>query len=285
MILEKEKKLLELNKLGWLVAPNEDENSFLKRVEITRKNFQERQFGFPYKNENKILDFEFNWTRAKLLDLFDVAPYDFVGFFVNEKLSFFEGGVTWVVSKGDVLVPFVQLRKNFQNKRKHFLGYSIDEILSHEMVHAIRAPFGDSEMEEFFAYLTSSSSIRKIFGPIIKNRTEIFLFFTLFFGSLVFDFLDFFIFSFIFSLSTILLVFSGFFRLFLLRRKISKTFNKLNSILKDKKRAKFVLFRLTDEEIFYFSKVSKEKILKYVEEQKELRWKVIKLSYFIDDFA
>ena len=143
--------------------------------------------------------------------------------------------------------------------------------------------------EEIFAYMTSSSAFRKFLGPIIRAPYEIGLFFSLIFMGIASQFSAIFISTEIFSALSVFSFASGIFlfsfalfRLAFIKLKLNRTFKKLFKLTKDKKKARSVLFRLTDNEITNFAKMTKEEIREYIHANKELslRWKVINSAYF-----
>ena len=69
-------------------------------------------------------------------------------------------------------------------------------------------------------------------------------------------------------------------RLFFRKKIFNRCFKKLIEILKNKKQAKAVIFRLTDREIKRFSKMKLEEIERYAKSEKSLRWRVIFEAYF-----
>lgn len=295
MILDED--LLRFNKEGFIPGPNETQENFLKRVELSKKLVKDPKIFFkdqnqepPFELEERILKPRWNWTRAQLLNLFDVAPSDLAIYYSDTKLHFFQAAATWIVNlySHDIKIPVLQFRKVLRRKPYLFL-YTLDEILAHEAVHSIRVAFDEPKTEEFFSYMTATNIFRKIFGPIVRSSKEVFLFFSLISCYFIFQilwilsFMPFFYnVSLIFGLGSIGLMTFGLCRLFYIRLKCSKAFKKLAKILKNKSKARAVLFRLTDWEIFEFSKMKVEKILEYINLKKDesLRMKMIYISYF-----
>ena len=73
-------------------------------------------------------------------------------------------------------IPFA-LRNSFRTS-PDYLVYNRDELIAHESCHAARSPMGnDWQMEEFFAYRTSSRSFRRYMGNcfILKSDALVFL--------------------------------------------------------------------------------------------------------------
>ncbi|KKK75180.1 hypothetical protein LCGC14_2876330 [marine sediment metagenome] len=182
----------------------------------------------------------------------------------------------------------MQFRKILRHKPYLFI-YTLDEILAHEAVHSIRVAFDEPKTEEIFSYMTATNVFRKVLGPIIRSEKEVFLFFGLMGGyftsqiSWVLSNLKLFSYvSMLFGFFVLSLITFGLIRLFFVRRKVKKTSKKLFKIFKCKKKSRAVLFRLTDKEIFEFSKMKKDKIKDFIFESKEksLRLRLIYLSYF-----
>ncbi|MBI5346337.1 MAG: hypothetical protein HZB76_04270 [Chlamydiae bacterium] len=288
--------LLELNQQGFIPGPIESEEEFLQRVEFTKKLskspkkfFEEENSEPPFAIDDKVLKPRWNWTRAQLHYLFDMAPFDLAMFYTDEKLTFFQGAATWILAfgKNNIRLPLIQFRKKLKNAS--YLGfYTLDDILAHEAVHAARVAFDEPKTEELFAYMSSSSSLRRILGPLIRSPLEVFIFFSAFglcfLSELFFLFSENAIFSYLFLFfffSSLFLLSFGLARLFLVRYKVSLTYRKLKKLLKDKKKARSVLFRLTDDEIEKFASTYPEQIADFIESQKEmnLRLRLIYLAY------
>jgi len=296
MIFDEE--LLSFNKAGFIPGPHEGEAEFLKRIELSKKLVKDPKFFFtdnkqkePFELDNRILRPRWNWTRAHLLNLFDISPQDLALYYSNKGLHFFQAAATWIMrvdNKLNISIPVLQFRKVLRRKPYLFI-YTLDEILAHEAVHSVRVAFNEPKTEEIFSYMTATSIFRRVLGPIIRSSSEVFLFFALMGGYFisqmlwisssyrVFSYLSTFI-----GISTLSIISMGLMRLFFIRRRFRKTYKKLFKILKDKKFARAVLFRLTDAEIVKFSKIKKDQIVEYIKEAKELslRMKVIYLAYF-----
>lgn len=295
MILDED--LLRFNKEGFIPGPSENEEDFLKRIELSKKLIKDPKFFFishnqkpPFELEERILRPRWNWTRAQLLNLFDIAPSSLALYYNDEGLHFFQAAATWIINleKENIKIPVLQFRKVLKRKPYLFL-YTLDEILAHEAVHSIRVAFDEPKTEEIFSYMTATNIFRKIFGPIIKSSKEVFIFFGLM--SVYFVFQIFWVissFAFFYNLAllmgiiTICTLCYGFIRLFRIRRKCSNAYKKLFKILNNKINARAVLFRLTDKEIFDFSKMKINQILMYFEENKDksIRIRMIFVSYF-----
>lgn len=291
-----DQKLLLLNNQGFIPGPRENLKDFFTRVDNTKKLsidpkkfFKEKNQEFLFDFDNKVKKPRWNFTRSQLINLFDFSPIDLTLFYSDKKLSFFQAAATWIIElESNLKIPLLQFRKKL-HRSTYLKIYTLDEILAHEAIHAARVEFDEPQYEEVFAYMSSSSIIRKHLGPIIKDTKEIIIFFSNLFFYLLFQI--FYTFTsyrpFIYVSSAFgVILFSylslGLFRLFFKKIKLKKTFKKLFKILNDKKKARAVLFRLTDNEIENFSKLKKEDILLYFQRNKEqsLRLQVINLAYF-----
>jgi hypothetical protein len=294
-----DEKLLLLNRQGFIPGPDESEEMFLKRVEITKKIYSDpanilkyidgKTFPKKFFDEKKVKRPLWGWSKKTLKILFDIEPVDFYAFFSNEKLSFFEAAATWIVPielestnlDSIIKIPLLQFRKKLKEKN-FLLFYNFDEILAHEAAHMARVSFNNSKYEEIFAYLTSASSFRRILGGIINNPKEGHIFLGL---CLLSTSCSLFYNSFISIFSWVLPVgyFSiGVFRLLKAKYVLSKAYNNILTVLKDKKKGLCVLFRLSDEEIKSVANLKKNKVETYFRGKIEtsFRFRMLNISYF-----
>ena len=58
----------------------------------------------------------------------------------------------------------VMLLRNAFRKHRRFLNYTRDELLAHELCHSVRQSLMEITLEEYFAYRTSKSPIRRYLG-------------------------------------------------------------------------------------------------------------------------
>ncbi|NGX53256.1 MAG: hypothetical protein KR126chlam5_01569, partial [Candidatus Anoxychlamydiales bacterium] len=279
-----DEELLRLNKEGFIPGPIENEEIFLKRVDLSKKLvkdpksfFENEKQNEPFDLDAKILKPRWNWTRAQLLNLFDVTCSDLALFYSDKSLHFFQAAATWIVEvkSKKIKIPVLQFRKTLRYKPYLFI-YTLDEILAHEAVHSIRVAFDEPKTEEIFSYMTATNVFRKVLGPIIRSEKEVFLFFGLMGGyfisqiSWVLSNFNFFSYvSVFFGFLVLSIITFGLLRLFFVRRKVRKTSKKLFKIFRCKKKSRAVLFRLTDKEIFKFAKMKKNEIEDYIFESKE----------------
>lgn len=97
----------------------------------------------------------------KTVQLYDVKPDWVPGFFANESFGALWGGCALSDPESN-LVLFI-IRKTFRKKRK-FLVYDRQELMAHELTHAAHQSIDELKYEEYFAYRTSRSRLRKFFG-------------------------------------------------------------------------------------------------------------------------
>lgn len=296
VVMISDERLKELNYRGFIPGPLEKQEDFLNRVVASETLFLEPLHFFSeeerknFSLRSKVKKPRWSWSRSTLLHLFDFSPDALFAFFDNHSLPFFQGGATWILEKeqGRIRVPLIQVRSSLE-KKALFNLYTLEEILSHEAAHAARIAFDEEKYEEIFAYLTSSSFLRRIIGPLFSSSSQVTFFLILLTGMVLFQIGSLFAHLWFFSFGYLLF---GFFlgsyicmifgKLFWKRRVLKKAANNLFSIVKDKKTVRYILFRLTDEEIDQFASFSPARIVEYVQRSRKesLRWKMISLVYF-----
>lgn len=274
-MLNKE-QLFIYRKQGFIIGPSETEENFLKRIDTCTSPFPIEYFPISSPtviNKDDKADIISLLTRnrkyqhakyASLLAAFSWLPI----FLSNYKLPFWIGGAVWISSKKDTVIPILQLRKHFINRRR-INFYLPEEICMHEALHALRTSFDEPQFEEILAYSTSPNFIHKWMGPLFQSSGESTLFLILLFlGS--FGALFFYIAMLPFFLCL------TFFILRLCSRH--RAFNKCVKSLKNL----FpyidpftIIIHLTDQEIWNFGKLSPKELSFYISSQSCLRWQQI----------
>ena len=253
-----DKMLVEKNKRGLIHAPDESDDAYLLRCKLAKK-----RDSFPH--------------SQLAADLFDIEP-DWVNLrYSDQRLRLWEGGCTWIESNHITL----QLRKVFE-KKSRYLGYSRDEIIAHELVHVVRSSFEEPIFEEILAYQTSTSLLRRFFGPIFRSSKEsVFFIISLCVACFATLFATFQTFVYLGALGVVA---GGTFRLLKAQRIFSQTRKKIGQIV-GKEKALAVMLRLTDREIIRFSKMEKEQIVSYAVKMSrtQTRWRQIRLAYFLSN--
>jgi len=93
------------------------------------------------------------------------------GFFLSRQVGLLWGGC--LIGDPDLDFSLFLLRGSFRHREK-WLFYSRNELLSHELCHSARQALGEVTLEEFFAYQTSPSRLRRIFGNcFIRDRDAV----------------------------------------------------------------------------------------------------------------
>lgn len=175
-------ELLQLNNRGFIPGPQETEEKYLKRISCLEELAEDPQKFFsvtpPFPIKDRVRRQHWDLKRCDLKKIFHVSPDWLFAFYHNEKLPFWQAAATWVVVDPihNVKLALLQFRKRL--KKGNYLGiYALDEIMAHEAVHAVRMAFDEPVFEEHLAYLTSSSTIRRIFGSIFRKSYEFVLLF------------------------------------------------------------------------------------------------------------
>jgi hypothetical protein len=245
-----------LNQRGLFVGPNETEADFFKRV-----------------GSLEVL-------QSVRLEQFDASP-DWIEMKVgSEGLSFWEGAATWVEeTSAGVRSCQIQVKRSFLTQ-----FYPMQELIEHEMVHAMRLMFDEARFEEILAYQTSKNQFRRYFGPLFSGPKaakqligSMFLSWGIYLAEVLFDF---FVFEeFIFFLPALVL---GAYLLQLVKSQniFLAAQRHLQGAINKTAQSLFVLLRLTDKEIEQFAKSTPEEITAFAKEQQDLRWKQIFHCYF-----
>lgn len=288
-----DEKLLEYNRIGLIPGPNETLESFSQRVEYclklkenlssdVRAMFDQEESNSPEIVANPL---------EQLSVQYDIKPKWIPIFFSNYKLNFWQGGCAWIfqMQENSPTATLIQLRSYFKNKKKYLGIYDRDELLAHEISHVGRMMFEEPKYEEFFAYRTAPAYFRHWFGPIIQSSIESVIFVFILFFIVVFDFFlialqryDAYIISLWLKIIPLGFIFLGLMRLWQRHRILKSTLNNLAASINNKANAEAVAYRLRDEEIISFAKMTPIEIQEYANQQseRELRWRVIKNAYF-----
>lgn len=254
--------LLDLNRRGIFPGPAESPKSFLSRSALSGKE------------DSQLKAFEL--TKA----LFDAIP-DWVEIKRDAKgLLPWEGAATWIEENADgQRVSAIQLKPSLPA----FL-YAPDEVLAHELVHAMRIGFEEDRFEEILAYRTSKSWFRRYFGPIFSRPAEVkgFIFlmvatWLLYWTELILDVEwggAFFLWAPLCAIGW------GVFRLIRLQKVFSATLRNLEKAIAKRGKSLAVALRLTDAEIARFAVSSPDEIVAFGEKETSLRWRQLFAAYF-----
>ena len=247
-------KLLELNREGFIPGPKEEEETFLKKVQLCQS--------FLPGNGEAI---DPSWFE-KAKEIFDISPSWIKVVVSNKRLPPWQGACAWILEDKGIRTGFLQIREKLPRKL-----YSKEEVLSHELAHIGRVAFDEPKFEEILAYQTSQG-FRRLFGPIVQSSKES-LWFLL---SLVIATVGSIVGTLWLHLLPITLLFLGLGRLGMRQRQFKRCLKLAEEVTEDKRKAGALVYRLTDEEIIRFSKMNTKQLLDYAKAQDSLRWQVIK---------
>lgn len=280
-----DKQLLEFNALGLIPGPCESENEFLKRVNYCLSLKDNLPFTCSYPTPIVGEDHPLEKTKQ----FFDIQPFWVPIQHNNYQLRPWHGAAAWIFQENDDLPvsAFIQVRKKMTHKKKYLGFYELSELINHELAHVGRMMFEEPKYEEMLAYKTSNSSFRRFFGSIIQSSNISMLFMLSIFLIL---FLDFFSIAYhpemydsfaYFKLIPLIMIALGCVSLYFRHRTFNKTLNNLKKIAKSPDLGQAIIYRLKDEEIDRFSKLSPQQILSHIkqEKNKSLRFRLIHLAY------
>lgn len=289
-----DQKFTALNRQGLIPGPGESEGDFLKRaqfcLDIKRVLKEQLREEWPFSfddigNEVLIQD-----GLEKIERLYDCAPTWAPVVFNNHKLTFWHGGCAWIFQLADTTPTsaLLQLRAQFQKSPKYLGLYKRDELIAHEMAHIGRMMFQEPQFEEVLAYRTSTSWFRRWFGPIVQSPKES-LWFILILGVMILADLSVLALdhktAYSLSLWTKLLplglVLLAMARLGWRQWQFTQCLKQLTTVYKDATIAERVIYRLRDNEIKAFARMSTAdiKAFIYAQSYEDMRWRVIKSAY------
>ena len=177
-------ELAELDAAGFLAGRGESEDEYLERIAKIR--FAHAEFSSRLENE-----FEVEALPGITVRKSDSIPPDFYdapteltrtlygfavrhvpGFFLSRQVGLLWGGC--LIGDTDRHFSLFLLRDTFRT-RQNWCFYRRDELLAHELCHSARQALSENTLEEFFAYQTSPSALRRKFGNcFINDRDAVF---------------------------------------------------------------------------------------------------------------
>jgi hypothetical protein len=165
--------LADLDARGFIPGASENMAEFLQRVERIQNVHREFETALSEQSEVAVFD-EFKVSQADLIspELMDEAArkteelYGFTvrhvpGFYLRHGMGMFWGGC--MLGDPESGFSVFMLRDVFRKKRQ-FLNYQRDELLAHELCHTARQSLNEFMLEEYFAYRTSGSALRRYLG-------------------------------------------------------------------------------------------------------------------------
>jgi hypothetical protein len=255
-------KLIFLNSRGIFPGPFESQEHFLWRV-----------------NTAKSRTVSEGLTRTE--EMFDACP-DWVEVRFDKKgLFLWEGAATWIEENEWGRFSSIQLKPSLPSR-----FYTYEEVIAHEMVHAMRLMFEENRFEEILAFQTSKNHLRRYFGPLFTRSSEpkgfilwMICSWLFYWAELIFNI---FIGAEYVLWSPMLILVWGIYRLVRSQKIFSKALKHLEKAIKKPGKSLAVALRLRDSEIEKFAASSPEEIFFFGVEQKEksLRWQQLFAAYF-----
>lgn len=175
--------LTALDAAGFLAGRGESEAEYLERVANIRTAHAEFLTRLQTDGSAETLDDiavrledaipgEFYDAPAEITEnLYGFAVRHVPGFFLSSKVGMLWGGC--LIGDPETYFSLFLLRNSFR-KREKWLFYSRNELLAHELCHSARQALGETTLEEYFAYRTSPSWLRRALGNcFIRDRDAI----------------------------------------------------------------------------------------------------------------
>ena len=178
-------ELVELDAAGFPAGRGESEDEYLERIAKIR--FAHAEFSSRLENEIEVEALPGVTVRKD-----DAIPPDFYdapaeitrnlygfevrhvpGFFLSRQVGLLWGGC--LIGDTERHFSLFLLRDTFRTRKKWFF-YRRDELLAHELCHSARQALSENTLEEFFAYQTSPSALRRRFGNCFINDRDAVLF-------------------------------------------------------------------------------------------------------------
>ena len=286
--------LCELDKEGFLIGAYETFEHYKQRLNNISNDATELKnklandadcnvYGkINIRNKDKISEKLSDKAKSIVNSKYAIEPLMTNAFYAEKGLGFLIGGCAVTFDSG---LSLILLKNSFRNKAK-WLFYSAKELVAHELCHSARAPINDNKLEEFFAYNTSPSPLRRYIGNCFRTSYDALLLLSPIFLLMIITFLN--TFSVIhldtFFFWILIFVYPAF---LLIRNHISYTIcqkakKKLESFISFKQSSWPILFRSTYEEISAISKLSSiQEFNSFIEEKTKsmLRWRVIKARF------
>ena len=174
-----------LDAAGVIPGVNESEEDFFARAQrafdVQRKLFNSLTLngkelifdGIEIDIERKVDDSLLEDARDVTDTLYGFRVEHIPGFFLSKSVGPLWGGC--LIGDPDIDLSVFFLRDAFKDKEK-WLFYSRTELGAHELCHSARYAINDPVLEEYFAYQTSSSKLRRYLGNCFIRDIDALLF-------------------------------------------------------------------------------------------------------------
>lgn len=178
-------KVLELDAAGFLPSPGETAEEFVNRAEAIRRchrKFDEKLqecgslvvFDSIEVSDKEKIDPELITSAGNLTwDLYRFRSRHVPGFFLSRSIGLLWGGC--LIGDPDLLFSVFLIRNAFRTREK-WLFYRRTELFAHELCHSMRLDLKEPTLEEYFAYQTSPSALRRYLGNCFIRDIDAILF-------------------------------------------------------------------------------------------------------------
>ena len=163
---------VELDEAGFLPSHGESVENFFLRVEKILKIYHDFESELEQHGESDVYDLHLRTSDRVPIEIIKEAEelteqlYSFrtmhvPGFFLSRDVGLLWGGC--MICDPDYPLSIFLIRGAFRNRQRWFL-YNRSELLAHELCHSMRQSLEEMTLEEFFAYQTSPSRLRRYLG-------------------------------------------------------------------------------------------------------------------------
>lgn len=166
---------------GYPPGPGENLAQYRQRLEAKKKCIEELDLQLAATGETTVFEtlkvYEKERISPEILEeaaevtssLYGFSFQRFPGFFLSENVGLLWGGCLITDTESPLGVFFI--RGSFRKKQRFFI-YRRKELMAHELCHAARHELADWEMDEFFAYQTSPSRLRRYLGNCFIRQMD-----------------------------------------------------------------------------------------------------------------
>ena len=155
--------ILRADEAGLLMLPGESEAAFRERLRVMEKELA------ALDSETAALPSVPAAVRERaqqiVAKLYGIVPEWAAALYSTGETGHFSAGVTGLT---DNRTPVIFLSGALERKARH-RGYTAEETLAHEMVHAARSAFPDSVYEEYFPCQVHASRFRRTAGNFFRS--------------------------------------------------------------------------------------------------------------------
>lgn len=163
---------VELDGAGFLPRRGESAEQFFRRVETILGIHREFEaelaaagevgvYGLQLRSQDRIPDEIIGEAEEVTDQLYSFRTRHVPGFFLSRDVGLLWGGC--MICDPDQPLSVFLIRGAFR-KRQRWLFYNRRELLAHELCHSMRQSLEEITLEEYFAYQTSPSRLRRYLG-------------------------------------------------------------------------------------------------------------------------